>query len=70
MGRVDYEQDGFGDVLYTLEDTVAAIIAYMENGCAMKPKYRERVDRFFAFHDRDNCRRVVEKILSLPDKNS
>lgn len=62
-GRVDYRHDGFGEVLYTLEDAAAAIIAYMENGCAMKPEYRQRSDAFFAFHDRDNCRRVVEKVL-------
>ena len=57
---------GFGEVECDLESTIDRIIEYVENGCKLKPLYRERIDKFFAFHDRDNCRRVVEKILSLP----
>lgn len=60
--HADYEHDGFGEVLYSLDDTVAKIIEYMENGCELKPKYRERIDRFFAFNDRNNCERVYEAI--------
>ena len=68
MGRTssfDYERDGFGDVEYDLESTVDCIIEYMENGCQIKPKYRERIDRFFAFNDRNNCQRVYKAIKSL-----
>lgn len=65
-GYFDYERDGFGEVEYDLESTVDRIIEYVENDCKLKPLYRERIDKIFAFHDRDNCRRVVEKILSLP----
>ena len=58
--HADFEHDGFGEVLYSLDETVAKIIEYMENGCELKPLYRERVDKFFAFHDRNNCKRVYE----------
>lgn len=64
-GEINYERDGFGEVESDLESTVDRIIEYMENGCRLKPKYRERIDGFFAFHDRDNCKRVTEKILEL-----
>lgn len=64
-GYFDYEQDGFGEVEYTLEDTVNRLIEYMENGCKMKEKYLERVNRFFCFHDKNNCQRVYDKIMSL-----
>ncbi len=67
QGYFDYENDGFGEVEYDLESTVTRIIEYMENGCKMKEQYRERVDRFFAYHDRNNCRRVYEKILQMED---
>ena len=60
--HADYEHDGFGEVLYSLDETVAKIIEYMENGCELKPLYRERIDKFFAFHDRNNCERVYEAI--------
>ena len=31
----------------------------------MKEKYRERIDAFFAFDDRNNCERVYNEILKM-----
>lgn len=67
-GYFDYERDGFGEVEYDLEGAVSRIIEYMENGCQLKEKYRERIDQFFAFNDQNNCRRVYEKIMELEGK--
>lgn len=64
-GYFDYERDGFGEVEYDLESTVDRIIEYMENDCKLKDKYRERIDKFFAFNDQNNCQRVYEKIMEL-----
>lgn len=64
-GYFDYECDGFGEVEYTLENTIDRIIEYMENGCRLKDKYRERIDNFFAFNDKNNCQRVYKKIMEL-----
>ena len=64
-GYFDYERDGLGEVAYDLESTVARIIEYMENGCQLKETYRRRIDNFFAFHDKNNCHRVFEKIMGL-----
>ena len=64
-GYFDYERDGFGEVETDLESTVDRIIEYMASGCRMKEKYRERADHFFAFDDRENCRRVYEKIMGM-----
>lgn len=61
----DYERDGFGEVEHDLEGTVDRIIEYMETGCRLKEKYRERIDRFFAFNDQNNCRRVAEKLEEI-----
>ena len=61
----DYEKDGFGEVERNLEDTVARIIEYTKNDCQIKEKYRQRAENFFAFHDRENCKRVYEEICSL-----
>ena len=64
-GYHDYEQDGFGEVCYDVESLVDILIEYMKDGCQLKDKYRDRVDNFFAYNDRNNCRRVYEKIKEL-----
>ncbi len=66
-GYFDYERDGFGEVTYTLESTVDTIIEYMKNGCKLKDKYAERIHKFYAYHDKNNCERVYKKILQLTD---
>lgn len=64
-GYFDYEKDGFGEVEYDLEGTVNRIIEYMKNGCELKDKYRHRIDSFFAYGDRDNCRRVYDELRRI-----
>lgn len=64
-GYFDYERDGFGEVEYNVESTVDRIIEYMENACQLKAIYKERIDRFFAFNDQENCERIVNKILEM-----
>lgn len=64
-GYFDYERDGFGEVETDLDATVDRIIEYMENGCELKDKYRQRIDNFYAFNDRNNCERVYQKIMEL-----
>ncbi len=67
-GYFDYERDGFGEVEYSLDATVDRIIEYMENGCQLKDKYRQRVDSFFAFDDKNNCERVYQKMIEARKK--
>ncbi len=62
-GYFDDERDGFGEVEYTLEGTVARIVEYMEAGCKMKEKYQKRAEQYFAYRDQKNCQRVFDKIM-------
>lgn len=64
-GYFEFERDGFGEVCYDYETTVNTLIEYIENGCVLKDKYRERIDNFFAFNDKNNCQRILDKILEL-----
>lgn len=64
-GYFDYETDGFGEVTYDLESVVNVMIEYMKNGCELKSDYRERMDKFFAFNDKNSCERVYRKIKEL-----
>lgn len=63
FGYFDDAKDGFGEVEYDIEGTVNRIIEYIENGCKLKPEYRKRIDDFFAYDDKNNCKRVYEKIV-------
>lgn len=64
-GYFDYERDGFGEVAYDYDSTVKLLIEYMSNGCRLKEKYRERIENFYLYFDRNNSRRVYEKISEL-----
>lgn len=64
-GYFSYEDDGFGEVEYDLESSINRIIEYIENGCMLKDKYRERIEKTFAFNDKNNCERVYKAILEL-----
>ena len=61
-GYFEYERDGFGEVTYDLESLVDLFIEYMKNDCQLKDVYRERMDKFFAFQDRNNCERLYQRL--------
>ena len=64
-GFFDYKRDGFGPVTESYEETVAAIVNYIDSNCRMERKYLVRVDSFFTFKDRNNCSRVYDAIRAL-----
>lgn len=64
-GYFDYERDGFGEVVYDVEEAVNLLIEYIESGCELKDSYKERIEGFFAFNDKNNCQRVLEDILKI-----
>lgn len=66
-GYFDYEKDGFGPVTTEINETVDRIIAYMETGCRTEDIYTRRAEEFFAFHDKENCRRIYGKISEMMD---
>ena len=66
-GYFDYRRDGFGEVETTLDGVVGRIIEYMNNDCQMKDVYRQRVDDFFYYHDKNNCKRIYDKLMSESD---
>lgn len=61
-GYFSYQNDGFGEITYSLSETVEQIIAYIKNHCVVKPVYRDRINKFFTYSD-TNCRlRLLEKL--------
>ncbi len=64
-GYFDYRDDGFGDVCSAHNDAVKAIIKLINNGFQMEEKYLNRIDKYFAFNDSNNCARIFESISDL-----
>ena len=58
----DYEKMGFGEVVDNSDELAEKIIATIRNGCVMEEKYQKRVDEFFKYTDKNNCKRVYEWI--------
>ena len=56
---------GFGEVVTDEENLIDTIGEYLENNCKMKEKYKNRVDGFYKYNDKNNCKRVYEAILNM-----
>lgn len=65
----DYETMGFGEICKNEEELVNLIIDNMKNNCEIKDEYSKRVDEFFAFTDKNNCKRVYDEIKKIPLKD-
>ena len=59
-GGFFYDTQGFGEICREHEELVDTLCGYMETECRLKPFYRSRQDDFFAFDDRESCRRIFE----------
>lgn len=64
-GYFDYEKDGFGEVTYDYETTIAEIIKSIEQGCKLDSKYKKRIEKFYKYTDKKNCERVYKEIKKL-----
>lgn len=65
----DYETMGLGDVCRNEDDLVNLIIEYIKNECRIKDRYSKRIDKFFLFNDKNNCKRVHDEINKIPLKD-
>ena len=65
QGYFDYRRDGFGEVVTEQDALFDLLEQYLENGCSLKPEYRERIQGFFPLQDRNNCERIYTEILKL-----
>lgn len=62
-GYFSYEEDGFGPVTYNYEDSINEIINLINNECKIEKKYDDRINKFYKYNDRNNCKRVYEEII-------
>lgn len=64
-GWFEADADGFGPVERTVDGVIDRIEAYFAADCVREPIYAARADRFFAYRDQDNSRRVMDAIDAL-----
>ena len=67
-GYFTYREDGFGPITNTVDETVDALIHYIETGCQMEDIYLKRVEAFFPYTDRNNCERVYNEIMKIENE--
>lgn len=65
----DYETMGFGEIIRYEDELIRMIEKYLENDCALKDEYAKRIDEFFIYTDKNNCKRVYDKIKEIPLKD-
>lgn len=58
----DFESMGFGDVIHDEDKLLEKIEYYIKNECDNEDKYKERVNKFFKYNDKNNCKRVYDWI--------
>ncbi len=69
-GYFDYAKDGFGEIENSLDSLIERIIEYIDFDCELKVDYSKRIEKFYAYRDSNNCKRVYEKICNLMSLNN
>lgn len=64
-GYFDFEKNGFGPVCNDYETAVETIVSYISSDCIMKSEYKDRVENFFMYTDKENCKRALQEILTM-----
>ncbi|WP_316742872.1 glycosyltransferase [Streptomyces sp. MK7] len=64
-GYFDLARDGFGPTCGTVDQAVDEIIASIERGFQVEPKYRRRAEEFFVLRDTNNCERAFDVIDTM-----
>ena len=60
----DEEKSGFGEIIKDEDKLVEKVIEYIDNDCTMEDKFRDNVDAFFKYHDKNNSKKCYEWIKS------
>ena len=66
-GYFKYKTMGFGEVITDENKLIAKIEEYLKNDCKMEEIYAKRVNSFYKYNDKNNCKRVYDATLNLKD---
>ncbi|ASK27540.1 CDP-glycerol glycerophosphotransferase family protein [Neisseria chenwenguii] len=65
QGYFEYETDGFGPVVETLDELTDKLESILKNGGKIESDYAVRIKQTFKYRDTDNCKRVYEAIIRM-----
>lgn len=66
-----YKEMGFGPIIDNHDDIIHHLCNLMEHNCKNSDEYVQRANRFFAFDDFNNCKRIYEAVEQyLKEKKS
>ena len=66
-GYFKYKTMGFGDVITDENILIGKIEKYLKNDCKMEEIYTKRVNSFYKYNDKNNCKRVYNATLNLKE---
>lgn len=69
-GGFFYETMGFGEICKYTDELVDVLCSYIENNCASKEKYLERINDFYAFDDLNSCERIYNDVIEYQKSNN
>lgn len=64
-GAYKYETMSLGEIVKESDKLVDTLCEYMKNDCKIKPEYEKRIDKFFKYHDYNNCKRIYDDIMEF-----
>lgn len=64
-GYFDYHTMGFGEVAESMDQLTTALENIFKNQGQMETKYQDRVNAFFSYTDKNNCKRVYDAIKEI-----
>lgn len=63
-GEYKYNTMALGEIVKKSDELVDMLCDYMRNDCKIKEEYKGRIDKFFKFHDYNNCKRIYEDVIN------
>ena len=59
------ENNGLGPVVTMEEDLIKTLEILLTNQCMMPDIYHQKVDKFFTYHDTNNCQRIYSAVSAI-----
>jgi CDP-glycerol glycerophosphotransferase (TagB/SpsB family) len=64
-GYFNYSKNGFGPIVDNIDTLVKEISNSFEQKFTLNEKYSKRNEKFYKYHDKNNCERIYNEIIKL-----